>query len=473
MSVIELYFSSLKAIKKENEIELSYLYGQEFDRVRKTINYNTKVKGLLLRVVYFLYFIMSSIGGANNKKSGDCLFYSGSKNQQDSLATTMDSLASDGVNFTSIVNKTAVLNRNEDVRFSLSLKLALVSTLIFLTRFLPLYFMMRREGKSIEIKYIFNVFCYAHVYIPYFFQFLSNVKGQNNFKMVIMANDHNVDNRSLRLVAEILNIETLYMQHASVSDLFPPLKFDYALLDGEISKEIYLECAKKNKTNNLYKGMILLSGQKKKVIRKTNSKSNTVGLALNSQDNIENVLSILEKLTFIGREVEIRVHPSQKDSFLKELLEYIGNKKSIAFHNPLKKSLVDFFSSVNCIIAGNTSIHIEAALFGLPTIYYSFDDNLERFDYYGYVRNNISHLLKIHDVNGSLEDAINFSNGNLRLSSIRRYSATFRTRWENREGELSSLFIQSRLNEREIIDYFIDYKEDGYGIVVFPGFADI
>ena len=56
-----------------------------------------------------------------------------------------------------------------------------------------------------------------------------------------MSNDHSPANRALLLVAKSKGIKTVYMQHASVSNLFPVLDFDYSFLDGVNAYNIYKE----------------------------------------------------------------------------------------------------------------------------------------------------------------------------------------------------------------------------------------
>ena len=51
-------------------------------------------------------------------------------------------------------------------------------------------------------------------------------------RAVVFANDHNDDARAMLLACRQLGIPTIYLQHASVSSLFPPLAFDLSLLEG-------------------------------------------------------------------------------------------------------------------------------------------------------------------------------------------------------------------------------------------------
>ena len=118
---------------------------------------------------------------------------------------------------------------------------------------------------------VLNLFCGAYSYVPYFINILSKTKP----KLVIVSNDHSLNCRSLRLAAQILGIRTLYIQHASISNIFPPLEFDYALLDGLVSYKKYVSCYEKNKNNNRVKKnaikcKVLLTGQKKYIYKYQN-----------------------------------------------------------------------------------------------------------------------------------------------------------------------------------------------------------
>ena len=109
----------------------------------------------------------------------------------------------------------------------------------------------------------------------------------------------------------------------------------------------------------------------------------------------------------------------------------------------------------------NSSIHLEAALVNLPTFYYEMSDEVYISDYYGYVKNGISKKL---EENFSAE-LINFSIQELLLSekrklAIKKYSETFGSLWQNREGELTALIIDNILNNKSLGEFF-EIKESG------------
>ena len=72
------------------------------------------------------------------------------------------------------------------------------------------------------------------------------LKKQTNLRKVVFSNDHNVQNRLFLHACKLSNIHTSYIQHASVSQYFPPLNFDLSFLYGEVDYEKY----KKNRWRN-------------------------------------------------------------------------------------------------------------------------------------------------------------------------------------------------------------------------------
>ena len=51
-------------------------------------------------------------------------------------------------------------------------------------------------------------------------------------KLIVLANDHITSCRCLIELAEKYGIKTLYVQHASITERFPPLHFSYSFLDS-------------------------------------------------------------------------------------------------------------------------------------------------------------------------------------------------------------------------------------------------
>ena len=92
------------------------------------------------------------------------------------------------------------------------------------------------KANSIDKKIIkSNPFAFLFSYGK--FLLAREILKKYNPKILFLSNDHSPFNRCLLHHSKSMGIKTIYMQHASVSDKFPPLEFDYSLLDGQESFE--------------------------------------------------------------------------------------------------------------------------------------------------------------------------------------------------------------------------------------------
>ncbi|QDE30506.1 hypothetical protein [Shewanella polaris] len=456
MNIIKLFRLSNDALKREDELNLAYLYGQKLNDVPHIINNKTRIKGVILRVLAFFYIIArkSKLSfGVNNIKE-DVFIYAGTQNQLNSLIPTVEALIKLDIQHALVLGNKAVKGNNDFVNLSVSLKVLFVALLLFLFNVVPLYLKLKSKNKEVEIEFAFNFFCEAYLYIPVFLSMLEKKSKCNIVKLIVMSNDHNVDNRCLRLIGEVLNIKTLYMQHASVSELFPPLKYDYALLDGQMAFNTYLNCSSKYLSINNHQTDVFLSGQKKAINFGCKNKGKSIGIAVNILDDIDDVLHLVNILVNNKFDVVVRTHPGQKKSFVNILRHYIVKNVLVTWSNSKEDSLINFFSSVSCVIAANTSIHLEAALANLATIYYEFSKDATKPDYYGYVKNGVSFELNRGDLIRSLQEGINYCNSPSRNQALKSYSESYATKWEHREGVLAALLIKKLLYQQHTNDLF-------------------
>ena len=245
-----------------------------------------------------------------------------------------------------------------------------------------------------------------------------------------------------------MQIKTVYLQHASVTTIYPALSVSYAFLDGKYAMEIYKQCDI-NRFGDGYLGFkskVLLTGQKK-IIYKSKDTEKKVGITLNVLDDLEKVITLVVSIAK-SREVIIRWHPTQPKSDVDKLLNYSFNNNKIKFSNPLKESVSFFLMDISYLVAGNSSIHLEAALAHVLTIYYEFTEQ-KHPDYYDYVKNGLAQqansideiqriIQKGTSTNKELENAIN------------HYSATYKTSWEGHEGELVAQCLEAIFENREL-----------------------
>ena len=205
-------------------------------------------------------------------------------------------------------------------------------------------------------------------------------------KLIIFSNDHNPYIRAFLLGSIKCNVPTVYIQHASVSNLFPPLSFTYSLLDGKDSLLKYESVGNCS-------GEIHLLGIPKydKYIsyRKDIKDLNTIGIGYNAFDDIDNINTIVSELNtkFPLKYIIIRSHPSDK----RELT--LSNLNNVFISNSVKENSFEFINKIDLLICGDSSLHLEAAMLNRPCVYYRFT-NTDIFDYYGYLKKRINIYIK-------------------------------------------------------------------------------
>jgi len=480
MDFLKLLSQSKSALSRENEIELNYLFGKKFDYIfskrLKEFEYEKRKKprftGLLFQCLIFFYKILKNVKLSEQNISTKAVYiFSSSINQLNSIKSTLEGLKTNGNEFYLSVFKN-LLGKNSRIEHMISVKFTfkviMTSTVLFFLRAFPLYLNLKKKGRKKEISWYFHKFCESYIYIPFFLQELEKIRP----KLVVVSNDHTVQTRSLRLSAEILGIKTLYMQHASVSEIFPPLEFNYALLDGNAAFQIYKNCYQVNKKNykisekNVANCQILLTGQKKSVYidnPQINYTGLKIGVATTKQDNFSYVKNLLKILLSMKFKCIIRTHPSQSLSFIRQLKDFIRDNEMLSWSDSHEQSLVEYFLNLNALIASNTGIHLEGALAGLSTFYYEMSDNVYKSDYYGFVKNDISENLDNNFSFETLTSSIKkLENSKKRQAAIKNYSETFGSLWQNREGELSALIINNILNNKSFGNLFEIQKSEIY-----------
>lgn len=217
-------------------------------------------------------------------------------------------------------------------------------------------------------------------------EFLRMLK-KTNPKAIVFTNDHSVISRALLLAANTIGIKTYYVQHASVTSYFPPLEFSHALLDGEDAYLKYQECGTVKSKVHLV-GISKFDGYVNKC--NNNEKLTSVGVAYNLTDEIDPIYRFLILLRKYNPDIKIiaRAHPAdQRD------LPFIDR---VEISNPKQENVFEFLRKIDCLISGDSSIHLEAVLLNVYPCYYNFSVS-KRFDYYGYVKNKLVEFFEDFD----------------------------------------------------------------------------
>ena len=276
------------------------------------------------------------------------------------------------------------------------------------------------------------------------------LKEREGAELIVFANDHTTVCRCLAEVAERQGRKTLYVQHASVTERFPPLRFTYSFLDGRESLEKYQKAGK-------VEGCVFLSGSPRfddiaKIEKR--EKVYDVGIALNLMDNKERVLELCRYIAaHYSRNIVVRPHPRMKW----DLAEFV--KDGYAISDSKTESSISFLSRVRVMIANESGIHLDAALMEVPSALYNFRDS-EILDWYSYIKNGLIKVLHTkEEVVETLKKGISLPEGNIRL-----YNAAFHTSCEGKVGKVIAAFIKKEAESgggMELMSGIMDY-EGGY-----------
>lgn len=202
-------------------------------------------------------------------------------------------------------------------------------------------------------------------------------------KAIVFSNDHNIESRSLLLAANSLGVKTIYIQHASVSTSFPQLRFGLSLLEGQDAWDKY-------KSIGVITGEVKLVGMPKFdtyiLHRRSRGEISRIGIPYNLNDDPDVIRSVVRALheNFPHKQIVLRSHPKDKSP-----VDYKKEFSFITVSDPFQENSFDFLKHQDLVIAGNTSIHLEATLLNIPAIYFDLGGKTFIDDYYGYVKNKL------------------------------------------------------------------------------------
>ncbi len=210
-------------------------------------------------------------------------------------------------------------------------------------------------------------------------------------KALILSNDHSIAPRSLLLAANSLKIPTVYIQHASVSPFFPNLEASLNLLEGQHAYDVYKKCGKIN-------GIVKLIGMPKfeqyQHLQNHNTLIKKIGIAFNPSDQKMLIEAFINEVVpqFPNIVFTFRKHPREERDFF--FLAFPNLKESL----PRRENAFEFLTQQDMIFAGDSSIHLEATLLNIVSVYFDFTSIEDKFDYYGFVKNGmIPHLKTIQE----------------------------------------------------------------------------
>lgn len=254
--------------------------------------------------------------------------------------------------------------------------------------------------------------------------------------IIFISNDHLLIHRVACLAAYDVGVKTAYVQHAAVSDLFPPLAFDYAFLDGEVSKAIYENCdAKEISLGSIDVDTEIFKVGVMKGLSQT-APGDSVGIALPLHFPIEELKKLFQLISAEKYSLVVRTHPRENE-------EYVERVRLLADLNDLDaeiecgglSSSEQFFSKCFCVVSRRSSILLEAALSDRPALDWSVRTE-EGFDYYGFLKNNVvDHAESVEGVTRWLKNVMADGSAD-RIAEKRLYSESYKTDFQGKESEM-------------------------------------
>lgn len=444
------WFSTiLRALRQEPEVWAAYFLGQKFNERASGIPAKPRYSGLPLRLAAYVLELLRATrfqSPVGVTRRVDVLVLALTRNQANSLIATVHHLQTKGISVHCVTGQDAASAERvfgDDVcqRITLSLFDSIKVALLTLLRAPVIWRQLALKDRRLR-KLHFDAFLKCHIYLVYFEKALTSI----NPSLILMSNDHNSEQRCLLSLARVKGIRTVYLQHASVSRLFPALMFDYSLLDGQVAIDNYIQCnSNKPKSATVpNRRHIFLTGQKRSVQPPCSSRGAIVGFAIKALDDERDVMQVVRAITDAGYDLRLRWHPGTDLAKANEIRQACLEIPSVGLSDPHIETVGDFLAQTSVLVAANSSIHLEAAVAGVLPVYFEMLPVSTR-DYYGYVKNGVSaearDLVELRDL---IDDVLK-GRRTLNPHAVKAYSATFNTEWEGREGELAARIIKSLL----------------------------
>ena len=403
----------------------SYMFLPPYLKVTKTIKVGCPRPGVIVRIGSFLWRMVQTFTSLPKSaqmpliNEGDKLFFVVHRNEYSALQPVLE--------YCSNSRLLGVYEVGE--------KFPLFWTYIYALCFLPLViFNYLRESSEMRetYRYVLDDYLLAYGFYIYTRQFLADKQPE----VLVMANDHLMWTRALLNAARDEQIPTVYMQHASVTTKFPPLAFDYALLDGMDAAEKYAICGVSS--TKVYLIGIPKFDKYQKSINASN-KVSCVGVCVNPLNTLEDLSSLAEMLNQQIPQLQIVLRPHPADSRFASWNTF-AERHGWQFSDGRTESALEFLSSTDAIIAGDSNILLEAALMNVVPLYYDFSG--QNMDWYGFQKHGLVNCYqRPNDVVQELKDLLD-KKPNIRHRA-KRFCATIDTLYDGRSQYLASQLIDN------------------------------
>lgn len=392
-------------------------------------------KGLFVRGAAFFWKFLKALYNFTKTKQqrihlGVVLFFATTKNQRDSLSPIVD-----------MVESASLVEEGGEAATRFPLFWAYLLAIPFLPLVIFCFFRSTRYQKE-SYRYIFDIYWLTYGYYIVARIWLFKLKP----KALVVSNDHAMPIRVLVKAARELHIPTFYMQHACVTDKFPPLSFDYALLEGMDALRKY-ERAGTTHAKVFLIGMPKADAFFKKI--NTNTSVKRVGVCTNQRDSVSAVNSLCKMIRLMLPDLELILRPHPRDAM--RIYEWINlaKEEETEFSDPRVDVSFDVLQRIDAIIAGDSSILLEAAYLNVYPLYYDFDGTA--LDGYGFLKHNlVEYFTDSHEICHKLRELVK-NKPPVRVKT-KWYCHTVGTLYDGRSTELASSLVQNLLSRNSEIE---------------------
>ena len=282
-------------------------------------------------------------------------------------------------------------------------------------------------------------FGHQHVLVPGFYVVARRWLEAERPPCVIVSNDHSMPPRTFAAAAAASGVTTVYLQHASVTTNFPPLDYDLAFLDGRDALDKYLAVGP-------VRGDIYLLGSPlhDALIERghRHARTGAVGICLNVLDDEATVVALVAALTPAVGGARLRVRVHQADG-----RDWSSLLAGVELESVAERPLVDFLDDVDVVLAGSTNVHLEAAVYGLPST--TFDPVAADQDVYGFIAGELIPAQRSPEAAARWAAARLHDPEPLRVAAVSHYNATVGTPHAGRSAALIAAVIEHAVTGAE------------------------
>lgn len=401
--------------------DFSYLYTPKNLQLTLSSLPNLRIRGLHNRIMIFFWHTVQSINMLRSYRPfppNRILFVNTTVNQRLALAPIVDQL-----------KDACWVNILQPKPYSLPLLFAYLLALPFFP-LVAVKFLRAKGDRREAFFHVFDVYWFAYGY----YAMLRLLLRRTAPNAVVVANDHVMWLRAFVKAAQDEKIPTIYLQHASVSERFPPLAFDYAFLEGIDTLEKYASIGP-SQTEVFLTGMPKFDAFFNSLNDK--DRAHSVGICTNPLDTFQDVKSLCDCLeeSFPDLNVILRPHPGDKRT--KSWAE-LANTYAWQFSNGNEENSFQFLQRIDANIAGDSNIHLEAVLLNVFPIYYVF--GRLNTDYYGFHRNGLVEYCKTPEAVQAKVTELREHTPPVRRRSM-LYNATVGTKYDGRSTALTCMLI--------------------------------